>query len=1163
MSMEKSQDGNTRSLDAAATARVARWTQKLLDLSARNRLLNIPAKSSAILHLAPIDIAKLEDSLAARESTPVPKVAEDLDEKTVQKRLLSLMRDSRRAMEETGSNTLFLTLGELEWMEEASSSRGKVRRAPILLAPVRLERASIAEGVRMRLLDEETVLNATLVEFLKAQFSITVEGLDPLPTDDAGVDVPRVIETFRKAVQAKPGWSVAEDATIGLYSFGKFVMWKDLTAREYELRRNPLVNHIASGGGRFDDGVKVFPAEDIATNITPGELYCPVAYDSSQLTAVLWSGLGKTFVLHGPPGTGKSQTITNIISHNLARGRRVLFVSEKKAALDVVKNRLDRVGLTPFCLELHSTKAEKAEVYGQIREALQVKASEMPRAWKTQIAEFDSIEYALEGYVGELHRRYPNGMTPYDALARAISRQGSGTVPSGLIDVDLLAQSESARIAMRDALFELSTELAGVSAGALSATPELKAADWTPILARDLALALDAFAKAAEKTSAPDDVFGQAKALAAELAECEKAFFAVRFFRRRGIEKRIAELDAKTGADLRNAKARLAEFVVPEFFEGGLSDIAGRCRAFGPVAGELRAVMRARKSLAAARAAGAEKMAEWLVANPDHGDVGEFFDDVYAARMLEQVLASTPVLSGFAGLSQEKRIERFRELDASGKELAKKAVFSKLAARTATLMGGAGPAAKELAVLKRECEKKRRQKPVRTLLSECRELLPTLKPCFLMSPLSVAQYLPVDAAKFDLVVFDEASQIPVWDAIGVIARGRQLVIVGDPKQMPPTSFFQKGDVETEEVMDDDDLTFEDQESILDECLVAGVAPAYLSWHYRSRHESLIAFSNEHYYGGKLSTFPSASDSPRLGVRFVHVKDGRFDKLRKGPKVNEVEAKALVDYIATEVRKPDWKKRSIGVVAFSITQRKLIADLLEERRAEDPELERLIPDDGTDEGCFVKNLENVQGDERDVILFSVGYAPDSAGRFAMNFGPLNLAGGERRLNVAVTRAKEQIVVFSSIRAADIDAGEGGRAKSVGAGHLKAFLEYAEKADRQGWTAAAGGSAGGDGQSEFADTVAKFIESKGWTVDRNVGRSGLRIDIAVRDPDDPTRYILGIECDGSAYARQKTAQDRDVNRIGVLRGLGWNMVRVWSVDWALDRAKAEAGLLARLK
>ena len=245
-----------------------------------------------------------------------------------------------------------------------------------------------------------------------------------------------------------------------------------------------------------------------------------------------------------------------------------------------------------------------------------------------------------------------------------------------------------------------------------------------------------------------------------------------------------------------------------------------------------------------------------------------------------------------------------------------------------------------------------------------------------------------------------------------------------------------------------------------------------------------------------------------------------------------------------------------MVTFSISQQKLIRTMLDERRSEDPVLEKLLPEEG--EGAyFVKNLENVQGDESDVILFSVGYAPDEKGRFTMNFGPLNLSGGERRLNVAITRAKEQVIVFSSIHGSQIDAGEGGRTKAVGAGHLKAFLEYAER----GNAASLGSHVEGAGE-EFTNVVAAFLKEKGYKVDRSVGCSEYRIDVAVRNPDSPDKYLMGIECDGPSYAGQRTAQDRDVNRAGVLKGLGWHMCHVWSVDWTFDRKRAEEHLLKLL-
>ena len=281
----------------------------------------------------------------------------------------------------------------------------------------------MAEGVKMYALDEETAVNTTLVEFLRSQYGISVPDVDPLPVDEHGVDVAKVLDAFRAAIAGQEGWDVFADAALGCFSFGKFVMWKDMSARADELTRHPLVDHLVGGGGMFDDGIEVFPPEEIAAHANPAELYCPVTADSSQLTAVLYSELGKTFVLHGPPGTGKSQTITNIIAHNLAKGRRVLFVSEKKAALDVVKDRLEKIGLMPFCLELHSNKTEKSHFYAQIKAALEVPETASPGEWDQVVADLEKYRAELNGYVRALHRVQRNGLTAYDCF---VSRMTGG-----------------------------------------------------------------------------------------------------------------------------------------------------------------------------------------------------------------------------------------------------------------------------------------------------------------------------------------------------------------------------------------------------------------------------------------------------------------------------------------------------------------------------------------------------------------------------------------------------------------------------------------------------------------------------------------------------------------------------------------------------------------
>ena len=1075
--------------------RVSRWTQKLLDLSLRNRLLNV-RDSKCVLPLACRDVSLLEDKLASDAEVPIA-FADPVDnllvssctEAETKKRLKHLFSLAKTDLEESGVNTLFLALGFLNW--KSSAKDAKTYRAPLVLLPVKLVRKSLSD-LRLARTDEDATVNATLIELLRTEFHISVKGLDPVPEDDHGVDLTKILDTFFRAVAEMDGWSVTRDVALGQFSFGKFVMWKDLTSRLDVLQQNPLVSHLISGDGVFDDGIEVFPPEEIAQHLNPMDLYCPLSADSSQLTAVLYSQLGKTFVLHGPPGTGKSQTITNLIAHNLAHGRRVLFVSEKKAALDVVHARLTKIGLRPFCLELHSNKSGKADVLAQFAEALNVPAF-LPTPDQAENAKkLDAERQALNAYAQALHKKHPNGLSAYDCLARAIAdgRRGDAT----LVNTTALTDTKERLDTLRELAVRLAAESGSTTPDAVAALAALKPADWSPDLERRLAAAASDWSTAADK-----GFFARLSAA----------------FRHRDLLPFLAALKL----DAEKAKALAA--AVPE-----------SRNALAYLATEREATS---LGLASCR-----KLA-------DATSPADTFESSYRGKMLDEILSADPLLAKFNGANHDESVKRFREFDAKSQQLAQEAVIQRLSDRM-PFRDAKCPKKSELGILRHECEKKMRHKPVRQLLAEIPTLAPQLKPCFLMSPLSVAQYLSPDAPPFDLIVFDEASQIPVWDAIGVIARGKQLVCVGDPKQMPPTNFFQKG--ETDDLENEDDNAVEDLESILDECLAAGVHSSYLNWHYRSRHESLIAFSNRNYYDSRLYTFPSAATTPRLGVRFEFVADGVYD--RKASRTNEKEAAALVDYVFRRISEPDYKNRSVGVVTFSQAQKDLIEDLFERRREKDPSHEDFFSDEN-EEPFFVKNLENVQGDERDVILFSIGYAPDAEGKFAMNFGPLNRAGGERRLNVAVTRAKEQVVVFSSIHGSQIDLS---RTSAVGAAHLQAFLDFAEKGVSP-VPASATADAG-----VFPAAVAACLRDHGWTVDEHVGASGYRIDLAVRRKEGDG-YLLAIECDGPSYAAQRTARDRDELRASVLKSLGWHVTRLWSVDWALDRKRAEESLLGLLE
>lgn len=517
------------------------------------------------------------------------------------------------------------------------------------------------------------------------------------------------------------------------------------------------------------------------------------------------------------------------------------------------------------------------------------------------------------------------------------------------------------------------------------------------------------------------------------------------------------------------------------------------------------------------------------------------------ARWASEVFASEALIRRFKGENHQALITEFRELDQSHHQLGAQRVIRQIeTGRPAFSVRPGG----EVALLLKQAALKRRHLPLRKLFTQMPGLLRALKPCLLMSPMSVSQFLDSELNHFDLVIFDEASQIPTHDAVGAIYRGDQLVVCGDDKQLPPTSFFddmQWLDEEPEE--DSVAAQFGVFESVLDECRSVGIPVQWLEWHYRSKHESLIAFSNRRFYENRLVTFPNAASThPGLGVDLVHVPDGVYD--RAGRRDNRREAEEVVRLVVEHFNATP--ERSIGVVAFSVAQQTEIENQLELYRKAHPEMDPYFGEDRL-EGFFVKNLETVQGDERDVIVFSVGYGRDSKGEFKMWFGPLNLEGGERRLNVAVTRAREKVLVVSSVRAADFDL-RGTNATGVFALHR--YLDYAERGLDALETQLV--DTGGDPQSPLEESVAGAIRALGYDVAHQVGCGKYRIDLGVVDPALPGQFILGVECDGAMYHSAHTARDRDRIRQEVLERLGWRIHRVWSPDWT-SRRDTEIGRL----
>ena len=514
-------------------------------------------------------------------------------------------------------------------------------------------------------------------------------------------------------------------------------------------------------------------------------------------------------------------------------------------------------------------------------------------------------------------------------------------------------------------------------------------------------------------------------------------------------------------------------------------------------------------------------------------------------RLIADLIDRNPTLSQFNGTVFNDRIESLRRLDKGVTELSRKEIHNKVLANIRQVVATAKKEDSQLSSLKKVIRSKGRGMTLRQIFRQHLPLIRELCPCMMFSPASMAQYLPMENGLFDLVIFDEASQIPTARAVGALARGDNAMIVGDVNQMPPTTFF------TSNMVDEDNLETEDLESVLDDCLALNIPSTHLKWHYRSRHESLIEFSNKRFYDNKLLTFPSATDR-NSHVHLHMISDGVYEggTTRRNPK----EAEAVIDYLRRHCAGPD-SHMSVGVITFNAEQQRLVEQLLQEACRTDERLAAWC--DRSTEPMFIKNLENVQGDERDVILMSVNYGPDKEGKVSLNFGPLNKEGGWRRLNVAVSRARQKMEVFTSMRPEQIDLS---RSNARGVHELRAFIEFAGgrqlPVDRSTLRLL-------DAPAGVAENLCFRLEHAGYETVRNVGCSDLRVDVAVVHPLHPDQYIMGILLDGGSYAAAKTTRDRELSQIDVLQGLGWNIRRVWTLDWYDNREKELGALLRELE
>jgi superfamily I DNA and/or RNA helicase len=592
----------------------------------------------------------------------------------------------------------------------------------------------------------------------------------------------------------------------------------------------------------------------------------------------------------------------------------------------------------------------------------------------------------------------------------------------------------------------------------------------------------------------------------------------------------LARININTLSDLLKKLTEQLSFI-PEgipgsLFEKSFQELESTLSLWAEQLQKVYSIARLNKMMGELKNSGLSFLAESLFKNEITADkLTPSLEWVYVSALIKRAYSEHPELRDFDSAKHSRRIERFRECD-------KNILFinqHKLATAAWNKMPGMEQPG-QMAIIRHELNKKRKILPIRQLIDQAGEAIRQIKPVFMMSPMSIATFLPPGRISFDVVIFDEASQVKSVDAFGAILRGSQIIVAGDKRQMPPTSFFSReADLEEEE-----NIT-SDIESILGLFRSRGISERYLRWHYRSRHESLIAVSNVEFYERKLIVFPSAGTSPdAFGLKFNYNPTALFDrgKTRTNREEAKIVAKAIMNHARTR------SHLTLGVAAFSVAQRDLIQVELELLRKTDPSVESFF-NEHPEEPFFVKNLENIQGDERDVIFISIGYGRNETGKVARNFGPINTTGGERRLNVLITRAKMGLEVFSNFKGDELPVGP---EDAHGVRALAHFLKYAETRELD-----CPEESEREMDSVFEEEVMIALCNKGYQVATQVGTAGYFIDLAIRDPKLPGRFILGIECDGASYHSSKSARDRDRLRQAVLEGLGWRFHRIWSTDW----------------
>lgn len=1334
------------------------WERKLLDLSLRNNLLNLHITRN-MLQLVDIDISNLEDTLSdgksfsimpnpnaevlrkynlftqpLHHSSPSYQLANDelkynrllthYHQQDLDNILSYIHKNAKQAIEENGSSTLYLAVGLLKWYDRKTPDQPRL--SPVLLLPVEISRRSVNSKFILKSREEETMINITLVEFLRQEYELNLSALEQLPTDEKGVDVAKVMGILRRAVMQLKGWDVEEQLVLGNFSFSKLILWKDIVMHQEELLKSDMVRSLVDGKLVFNENHEPLSATDF-DSVHSQSIVLPISTDVSQMEAVIAAQQGRSFVLHGPPGTGKSQTITNIIADALYRGKRVLFVAAKKAALDVVHRRLEQIGLAPFTLELHSNKSKKSDVLQQLAKSIETAKLARTADFQQEAQRLDTAKKAISDYVNVLHQKQQTGWSLYDSITALENYRGKN-FPKKIISETVLQQlnatlcqqwtdwlpqfqsitkllihpSENPLTALNlpqyspsvtddisaqtqkllNLLLDVQSKSQSLAKAIHFPFPVQSKTEWEEFVQvinslqnlPDIPLELIRYLSDKENYNVYEEwsrayrqyltvlncilenynrniLSTNISATEIEWKQAQQSWFFPKWLHKRKIKKQLAvfrnipfnddseleqlftynnqlqevqrllqqsrfvfvqqslktlfkdeqsdlsDIDNKavliqhlstiTDNWERNGLGKWVQVwqeknlqysdeikqsnfaAIKEFIqlittfneqnknyetltgihfqqtENWLNETVTQLQNIQTNLPQLRNWM----NYVQLRNQGKSLSLQWLISDYenklcDAENIADYFNYTVHSSIALRIISQHESLSLFNVGLFESKIEQYKKIAKDFQNLTIQELRVTLAAQLPNTTAEAMQSS-EIGILQRAIKNRGRGVSIRKLFDQIPALLPRIAPCMLMSPISVAQYFDVNAKHFDILIFDEASQLPTCEAVSALARAKQSIIVGDPKQMPPTSFF------STVKLDEENMDVEDLESILDDCLSLSVPSKYLLRHYRSKHESLIAFSNVNYYENKLLTFPSSDDLNRK-VKHHPVK-GFYDKGKT--RTNKFEADEIVQYIKSHYSDSQKRKLSVGVVTFSQTQQNLIEDKLQKLFMSDSKLEEFANE--SNEPLFVKNLENVQGDERDIILFSVCYAPDEEGKMSMNFGPLNRDGGWRRLNVAITRARYEMHIFVTLQTDQIDLS---RTSAEGVAGLKAFLQFAEKGQlivrpedvQEAFN-----------KQHLSASISRKLQESGLEVKCNIGTSGFKVDIGIVHPNKPQQYILGIVVDGHYYYNAHTTNDREMVMPSVLKALGWNIHRIWTIDWHENSDKIIDTIIEKVK